>query len=68
MKLKKVLEILLREMRAYGQAYRNDWHDFDGRQLKKQLEELAEWAEHAMKHRKANEEFTRGTEFEKEDD
>ena len=52
-----VLKIVLREMRAYGQAWRIDWYDFDGRQLRDQLDGIAEWAENPT------EDYTEGTEF-----
>ena len=44
MECKKVLEIVLREMKAYGRGWRNDWSEFDGRYLRNQLNELALWA------------------------
>ena len=44
----EVLKVVLREMCAYGEAWRLDWSDFDGRQLLRQLDSLAEWAERAL--------------------
>ena len=42
-----ILDIVLREMRAVGAAWRMDWSDFDGRTLRDQLNDIAEWAERA---------------------
>ena len=60
MKTEKVLEIVLREMTAYGAAYRLDWSDFDGRTLRNQLARLADWAEMALRNELDNE-YTLGT-------
>lgn len=35
------IKITIREMKALGQTWRNDWSDFDGRTLRYQLELLA---------------------------
>ena len=40
----RILEIVLREMTAYGQGYRLDWSDFDGRTLRDQLNRIRDWA------------------------
>lgn len=44
MKPEEILAIVLREMVAYGQGWRQDWSDFDGRTLHNQLNSLASWA------------------------
>ena len=62
MDAKDVLVIVLREMTAYGQGWRNDWGNFDGRQLRKQLKKLAEWAETALLSAEAID-YDKGTEF-----
>lgn len=36
-------EILIRELIALGQYWRNDWSDFDGRTLKSQLDYICHW-------------------------
>jgi hypothetical protein len=36
-------------MTALGEAYRGDWHDFDGRWLRSQLEELGTVFEKALR-------------------
>ena len=36
--------IVVRELRALGQAWRNDWSEFDGRQLRDQLDAIANFA------------------------
>ncbi len=46
---KKVLEVVLREMKAYGEGWRMDWSGFDGRTLRDQLNSLAAWAVKAQK-------------------
>ncbi len=45
----EILVIVLREICAYGRAWRYDWSEFDGRTLRAQLDELATWAESRMK-------------------
>ena len=45
----EVLRIVLREMCEYGSGWRLDWSSFDGRYLRDQLDELALWAERALK-------------------
>ncbi len=62
---RKIIQTLLREMRAYGAAWRADWSDFDGRTLRDQLGGLATWAERCLDE----DTFTdcvEGTEFERE--
>lgn len=65
MKADKVLEIVLREMTAYGIAYRTDWSEFDGRTLRDQLDDIEKWAKKALD---SNDEigYTEGTDFLKE--
>ena len=60
-----VLRVVLREIRAYGQAWRLDWSDFDGRQLRDPLEGVARWAERALKGEMGDPpaECTDGTDF-----
>jgi hypothetical protein len=62
MEPKRVVEIMAREIRAYGQAWRNDWSGFDGRQLRDQLKGVAMWGEKAMVEA-TDVEYTLGTEF-----
>lgn len=49
MNAEKVVEIMGRELGAIGQYYRNDWSDFDGRTLRSELNELAQWGAGAVK-------------------
>ncbi len=61
---KEIIEILCREMRAYGNAWRMDWSDFDGRQLLSQLGSLAIWAENSLKLEEGDDfNYVDGTEF-----
>ena len=62
MDAKDVLVIVLREMTAYGQGWRNDWYNFDGRQLRKQLGKLADWAGTALLSAEAID-YDKGTKF-----
>ena len=48
MKSEKVLEIVLREMNAYGAGWRMNWSDFDGRSLRSQLNEISKFADKAL--------------------
>jgi len=57
MRPEKILEIVIREMLAIGDAWRFDWGDFDGRQLRRQLGYLASWAENPTA------DYTEGSEF-----
>lgn len=41
---KEILDIVLREMTFYGQAYRMSWAEFDGRTLRSQLNSIEAWA------------------------
>ena len=66
MKSEKILEIVLREMTAYGKGWRGDWSDFDGRHLQDQLNGIADWAEKALAG-KVDYEYTEGTQFYKEE-
>lgn len=59
----KVLAIVLREMNAYGQAWRLDWSDFDGRQLRSQLEGISAWATCAIADDAEHLDYKAGTEF-----
>lgn len=58
---KQILEIVIREMRAYGNAWRTSWAGFDGRTLRDQLNGIAAWAASSP-----TEDYTEGTEFYKE--
>ena len=49
-------------MKAYGQGWRLDWSDFDGRTLRDQLDFLVYWAENP--NRSAD--YTDGSDFLKE--
>ena len=53
-----ILKIVLREMKAIGEGWRMDWSDFDGRTLRDQLNNLAEWAETGD-----DPDYTSGSEF-----
>ena len=48
MTAEKVLQIVLREMRAVSDYWRGDWRDFDGRILECQFEGIEEWANKAI--------------------
>ena len=65
MVIDKILEVVLREMRAYGTGWRINWVDFDGRSLRFQLDSIAEWAEKA-KSGEIDKEYTSGSDFEKD--
>lgn len=60
--VRRVLDTVLREMTAYGDGWRADWSDFDGRTLRAQLESLEEWATEALDG-ETESDYTRGTEF-----
>ena len=62
---REILEVVLREMTAYGRAWRSNWSGFDGRTLKHQLNRIADWAHKAIGTREESD-FIEGTEFEKE--
>lgn len=62
MEVNKVLQIVLREMCAYGSGWRADWSDFDGRTLRGQLADLDSWAEKALAG-EIEEEYLGGTQF-----
>ncbi len=38
--MEKRIEIAIRELTSLGQGWRNDWSGFDGRTLRRQLEEI----------------------------
>ena len=59
---RKVLDIVLREMCAYGVAYRLDWSDFDGRSLMRELGAIDTWAEEALLDPNA-EDYREGTKY-----
>jgi len=59
----RVLTIVLREMTAYGHAWRRDWNDFDGRQLEDQLNGIKVWAEKTLDGTDEDFDYTKGTEF-----
>ena len=59
---REVLKIVLREMTAYGQAYRIDWSEFDGRSLRNELNAIEQWARDALDYADMPE-YTKGTEF-----
>ena len=61
MEAKKVLDVVMREMCAFGQGWRADWSDFDGRALRRQLEHLAGWAEDALTGKDSD--YTQGSQF-----
>ena len=58
----KILDIVLREIRAIGQGWRMDWNDFDGRTLRSQINGIAAWAGRARTDPNTPE-YTDGTEF-----
>ena len=62
---REILEVVLREMTAYGRGWRKNWSGFDGRTLKHQLNSIAEWAQEAIRTREESN-FTGGTEMEQE--
>jgi len=49
-------------MTAYGYGWRGDWSDFDGRFLRDQLNELADWAEMALDSKEVLD-YEKGTKF-----
>lgn len=57
-----VLRVVLREMQAYGAAWRADWSDFDDRTLRGQLSAIANWADEALNGR-TDKDYTKGTDF-----
>ena len=59
----EVLEVVLREMSAYGSGWRAGWSDFDGRTLQEQLDGIVKWARLALYSPII--EYTAGTEFSK---
>jgi hypothetical protein len=59
----KVLDIVLREMAAIGAGWRADWKGFDGRTLRHQLNNLANWARFALHSSDDDLDCTEGTEF-----
>jgi len=61
----QVLSIVLREMTSYAAGWRLDWSNFDGRDLRRQLYELRDWAHDACAG-KTDEEYTQGTKFREE--
>jgi len=65
MKSEKVLEIVLREMTAYGSGWRASWLGFDGRSLRSQLDGISLWAKKALTG-EIDYEYTEGTQFYKE--
>ena len=62
MKAEKVLKIVNREMCAYGDGWRADWSDFDGRTLRSQLDSVASWSVKALAS-EVDIDLTSGTEF-----
>ena len=58
----EVLAIVLREMKAIGYGWRYDWNFFDGKTLRDQLYNLADWAEEALKS-DTPKDYTEGTNF-----
>ena len=62
-RVEKILDVVLREMCAYGDAYRLDWSDFDGRDLRRQLHHLAEWAKEKKSSGDRNVDYNAGTLF-----
>lgn len=65
MRSEKVLEIVLREMTAYGSGWRASWYGFDGRSLRSQLDGIADWARKALAE-KIDSDYIEGTEFYKD--
>ncbi len=61
-----VLRVVLREMGAYGQGWRLNWSEFDGRQLRYQLEGIDKWATQALSGSAVEDDYTAGSEFLKE--
>lgn len=58
-----ILSVVLREMEAYATAWRESWHDFDGRILQSQLRNLAAWAADAVTGTADPDDYTKGTAF-----
>ena len=58
----EILNIVLREMQAYGNGWRMRWVDFDGRQLRRQLDDIVSWSAAARETAEPND-YTAGTEF-----
>jgi len=67
MTTEQILEVTLREMTAYGEAWRMDWSGFDGRTLLNQLNRIETWARKALAAQAdphaTVEEYRGGTEF-----
>lgn len=59
----QVLEITLREMKAFGMGWRMNWSEFDGRYLRAQLNTLAEWAERAARGENVGDDYSEGSNF-----
>jgi len=60
---REILEVVLREMTAYGRRWRSNWSGFDGRTLRDQLNGIANWANNAIETREKSD-FVKGTDFE----
>jgi hypothetical protein len=58
----EILAVVLREVVSVGRSWRTDWSDFDGQELKSQLDAIAKWAESAL-NGKAEEEYTEESEW-----
>ena len=59
---REVLLVVLREMEAFGNGWRMDWSEFDGRTLRNQLDSLSKWAYQRLQGEDLPE-FKRGSEF-----
>ncbi|HLI77186.1 MAG TPA: hypothetical protein VKV02_09590, partial [Acidobacteriaceae bacterium] len=59
----QILDIVLREMTAIGEGWRDDARGLDGYDLRDFLHALAEWADRTRRGRPAAATFTEGTEF-----
>ena len=57
----EILAVVLREMVAVGNRWRMDWSDFDGRQLRYELDAIAKWSMDALEG-KVEEEYTEESE------
>ncbi len=58
----EILNIVLREMQAYGNGWRMRWVDFDGRQLRRQLDNIVSWSAAAREEGEPKD-YTEGTDF-----